>query len=115
MADARVIKISSRNSARAGLAMTAGFRRCGRCYALTFHCSNGLLKPWNPPALLGGDWGPTGGLRQSPSTRSLSPSPGGYIAHELCYLRRDTYHVTDHDDRRRPNALSCHHAFHLSQ
>jgi hypothetical protein len=55
------------------------------------------------------------GLRQSPSTRSLSPSPGGYTAHEFCYLRRDTHHIADHDDRGRPDALSCHHAFHLFQ
>ena len=54
MADARVIEVSSHNSACAGLALTAGFRRCGRCYALTFHSSNGLLKPLEPPALLGG-------------------------------------------------------------
>lgn len=114
MADARVIKVGSHNSAYAGLAMPAGFRRCGRRHTLTFHCSNGLLKPLEPPALLGGT-GVLPGLRQSPSTRSLSPSPGGYIAHELCYLRRDTHHVTDHDDRGRPDALSCHHAFHLFQ
>jgi hypothetical protein len=60
MADARVIKVSSHESACAGLAMTAGFRRCGRCYALTFHCSNGLLNPWNPPRSPGG-LGSTGG------------------------------------------------------
>ena len=53
MAAARVIKVGSHNRAWAGLATTAGLRRCGRRYALTFHCSNGLLKPWNP-ALLGG-------------------------------------------------------------
>jgi hypothetical protein len=114
MADARVIKVSSHNSACAGLAMTAGFRRGGRCYALTFHCSNGLLKPLEPPALLGGDW-VLPGLQQSPSTRSLSFSPGGYTAHQFCYLRRDAYHVTDHDDCGRPDALSCHHASHLFQ
>jgi len=34
--------------------MTAGSRRRGRRYALTFHCSNGLLKPLEPPTLLGG-------------------------------------------------------------
>ena len=56
MADARVIKVGSHNSARAGLARTTGFRRCGRRYALTFHCSNGLLKPLEPPTLLRGDW-----------------------------------------------------------
>ena len=56
MADARVFKIGSRNSAYAGLAMPAGFRRCGRRHTLTFHRSNGLLKPLEPPALLGGDW-----------------------------------------------------------
>jgi hypothetical protein len=114
MTNARVINVSSNDSAGAGLAMPTGFRRCGRRHTLTFHCSNGLLKPLEPPALLGG----TGVLpvsRQSPSTRSLSPSPGGYIAHELCYLCRDTHHVTDHDDRGRPDALSCHHAFHLFQ
>ena len=54
MADARVIKVGSRDSACAGLAMSAGIRRCGRCHALTFHCSNGLLKPLEPPAFLGG-------------------------------------------------------------
>jgi hypothetical protein len=113
MANARVMKVGSRNSACAGLAMLAGFRRCGRRYTLTFHRSNGLLNPWNPRASRG-DW-VLPGLRQSPSTRSLSPSPGGYIAHELCYLSRDTHHVTDHDDRGRPNALSCHHAFHFFQ
>ena len=59
MADARVIKASSRNSACAGLAMTAGFRRRGRRYALTFHCSNGLLKPLGLPGLLR-DQGSTG-------------------------------------------------------
>jgi hypothetical protein len=115
MADARVIKVGSRNSACAGLAMSAGFRRWGRRYALTFHCSNGLLKPWNPRSPLVGRLGSYRGLRQSPSTRSLSPSPGGYIAHELCYLCRDIHHVTDHDNRGRPDALSCHHAFHLFQ
>ena len=113
MANARVMKVGSRNSACAGLAMLAGFRRCGRRYTLTFHRSNGLLNPWNPRASRG-DW-VLPGLRQSPSTRSLSPSPGGYIAHELCYLSCDIHHVTDHDDRGRPNALSCHHAFHLFQ
>jgi len=60
MADARVIKVSRHNSACARLAMPAGFRRCGRRHTLTFHCSNGLLKPLEPPALLGGDWRPTG-------------------------------------------------------
>jgi len=113
MADGRVIKVGSRNSAHAGLAVPAGFRRCGRRHALTFHRSNGLLNPWSPRAPRG-----TGfyrGLRQSPSTRSLSPSPGGYIAHERCYLCRDTHHVTDHHDRGRPDALSCHHVFHLFQ
>jgi hypothetical protein len=55
------------------------------------------------------------GLRQSPSTRSLSSSPGGYIAHQLGNLRRDRHHVTDHDDCGRPDALSCHHPFHLFQ
>jgi hypothetical protein len=50
MADARVIKVGSRNRACAGLATTAGLRRCGRRYALTFHCSNGLLKPLDPRA-----------------------------------------------------------------
>ncbi len=59
MADARVIKVGSRNSACAGLALPTSFRRCGRRHALTFHCSNGLLKPLEPPALLGG-LGPTG-------------------------------------------------------
>jgi hypothetical protein len=113
MSDARVIKIGSRNSACAGLAMSAGFRRCGRRYALNFHCSNGLLNPWNPRAPRG--TGFCRGHRQSPSTRSLSPSPGGYIAHELCYLRRDTDHVADHDDGWRPDALSRHHAFYLFQ
>jgi hypothetical protein len=34
--------------------MPAGFRRCGRRHTLTFHCSNGLLKPLEPPALFGG-------------------------------------------------------------
>jgi hypothetical protein len=114
MADARVFKVGSRNSAYAGLAMPTGFRRCGRRHTLTFHRSNGLLKPLEPPALLGGI-GFYRGFRQSPSTRSLSPSPGGYIAHELCYLSRDIHYVTDHDDRGRPDALSCHHAFHLFQ
>jgi hypothetical protein len=114
MADARVIKVGSRNSASAGLAMPAGFRRCGRRHTLTFHCSNGLLKPLEPPALFGGT-GVLPGFRQSPSTRSLSPSPGGYIAHEPCYLRRDIHHFTDDHDRGRPDALSCHHAFHLFQ
>jgi len=113
MADARVIKVGSRNRACAGLAMTAGFRRRGRRYALTFHCSNGLLKPLGTPRSSGGLVLPD--FRQSPSTRSLSPSAGGYIADQLCYLRRDTHHVTDHDNRGRPDALSCHHAFHLSQ
>jgi hypothetical protein len=56
MADARVIKIGSRNNARASLAMTTGFRRCGRRYALTFHCSNGLLKTLGTPTLLRGEW-----------------------------------------------------------
>lgn len=60
MADARVIKVGRHNSACAGLAMPAGFRRCGRRHTLTFHCSNGLLKPLEPPALLGGDRRPTG-------------------------------------------------------
>lgn len=60
MADARVIKVGRHNSACAGLAMPAGFRRCGRRHTLTFHCSNGLLKPLEPPALLGGNWRPTG-------------------------------------------------------
>jgi len=115
MADARVIKVGSHNSARAGLAMPAGFRGCGRRHTLTFHCSNGLLKPLEPPALPGGELASYRGLRQSPSTRSLSPSPGGYTAHEFCYLRRDTHHIADHDDRGRPDALSCHHAFHLFQ
>jgi hypothetical protein len=50
MADARVIKVGSRNRACAGLATTPGLRRCGRRYALTFHCSNGLLKPLEPRA-----------------------------------------------------------------
>jgi hypothetical protein len=71
MADARVIKAGRHDSACSGLAITAGFRRCGRRHTLTFHCSNGLLKPLEPPTLLGG----TGFhriLRQSPSTRSLS-------------------------------------------
>ena len=54
MADARVIKAGRHDSARAGLAITAGFRRCGRRHTLTFHCSNGLLKPLEPPTLLGG-------------------------------------------------------------
>ena len=114
MADARVVKVGSRNRARAGLAITAGFRRRGRRYALTFHYSNGLLKPLEPPRSPRG----TGFCRisrQSPSTRSLSASPGGHIADQFCYLRRDTDDVTDHDDRGRPDALSCHHAFHLSQ
>ena len=114
MAHARVIKVGSHDSTCAGLAVPAGFRGCGRRHTLTFHCSNGLLKPLEPPALLGGT-GIYRSLQQSPSTRSLSSSPGGYTAYELCYLRRDTYHVTDHDDRGRPNALSCHHAFHLLQ
>ena len=112
MAYARVIKVGSRDNACAGLAMSAGFRRWGRRYALTFHCSNGLLKPWNHVL---GRLRSYRGLRQSPSTRSLSPSPGGYTAHELCYLRRDSHHVTDHDDRGWPDTLSCHHAFHLFQ
>jgi hypothetical protein len=60
MADARVIKVGRHNSACARLAMPAGFRRCGRRHTLTFHRSNGLLKPLEPPALLGGDWRPTG-------------------------------------------------------
>lgn len=55
MADARVIKVGSRNSAHAGLAVPAGFRRCGRRHALTFHRSNGLLNPWSPPRS-SGDW-----------------------------------------------------------
>ncbi len=63
MAHARVIKVGSHNSARAGLAMPAGFRGCGRRHTLTFHCSNGLLKPLEPPALLGG----TGILPGSPA------------------------------------------------
>jgi hypothetical protein len=54
MADARVIKVGRHNSAGAGLAMPPGFRRGGRRHTLTFHCSNGLLKPLEPPALLGG-------------------------------------------------------------
>jgi hypothetical protein len=57
--DARVIKVGSRDCACAGLAMSAGFRRCGRCHALTFHCSNGLLNPWDPPRSSEG-LGPTG-------------------------------------------------------
>jgi hypothetical protein len=113
MADARVIKVSSRDRACAGLAVAAGLRRCGRRYALTFHRSNGLLKPLEPPRS-SGDW-VLPGLRQSPSTRSLSSSPGGYLAYQFCYLRRDTHHVTDHDDRWRADALSCHHLFHLFQ
>ena len=104
MADARVIKVGSHDSACAGLAMPAGIRRCGRRHTLTFHCSNGLLKPLEPPRS-SGELTSYRGFRQSPSTRSLSSSPGGYIAHELCYLRRDTYHVTDHDDRGRSDAL----------
>jgi hypothetical protein len=43
MAHARVIKLSSRNSTCAGFTAPAGRGRCGRCPALTFHCSNGLL------------------------------------------------------------------------
>ena len=54
MADARVIEVGSHDSACAGLAMPTGFRRCGRRHTLTFHCSNGLLKPLEPPALFGG-------------------------------------------------------------
>jgi len=54
MAAARVIKVGRHNSTCAGLAMPTGFRRCGRRHTLTFHCSNGLLKPLEPPALLGG-------------------------------------------------------------
>ena len=54
MADARVIEVGSHNRACTGLAMSAGSRRRGRRYALTFHCSNGLLKPLEPPTLLGG-------------------------------------------------------------
>jgi hypothetical protein len=34
--------------------LTADFRRRGCRHALTFHCSNGLLKPLEPPTLLGG-------------------------------------------------------------
>jgi hypothetical protein len=63
MADARVIKVGRHDSAYAGLAMPPGFRRGGRRYTLTFHCSNGLLKPLEPPAFLGGDRRPTGGAR----------------------------------------------------
>jgi hypothetical protein len=54
MADARVIKVGSHNSARAGLAMPTGFRRYGRRHTLTFHRSNGLLKPLEPPRSSGG-------------------------------------------------------------
>ena len=112
MADGRVIKVGSHDCA--GLAMPAGFSCCGRRHTLTFHCSNGLLKPLEPPHSSGG-LASYRGLRQSPSTRSLSSSPGGYTAHELCYLRRDIHDVTDHDDRGRPDALLCHLAFHLFQ
>ena len=59
VAHARVIKLSSRNSTPAGLAIPVGCRRCGRCHALTFHCSNGLLKPLGLPGLLR-DQGSTG-------------------------------------------------------
>ena len=52
MADARVIKAGRHDSA--GLAIAAGFRRCGRRHTLTFHCSNGLLKPLEPPRSSGG-------------------------------------------------------------
>jgi hypothetical protein len=61
--------------------MPAGFRRCGRRHTLTFHCSNGLLKTPGTPRAARGDWR-LPGLRQSPSTRSLSPSSGGYTAYE---------------------------------
>jgi hypothetical protein len=113
MADARVIKVGSHHRACAGLALTAGLRRCGCRYALTFHCSNGLLKPLEAPRS-SGDW-VLPDPRQSPSTRSLSSSPGGYVFHQLSYLRCDTHHVTDHDDRGRADALLCHQAFHLFQ
>jgi len=55
-AHARVIKLSSHNSSCAGLTVPAGLRRCGRCYALTFHDSNGLLKPLIPRDPTG-NWG----------------------------------------------------------
>ena len=114
MADARVIEVGSHDSACAGLAMPTGFRRCGRRHTLTFHCSNGLLKPLEPPALLGGT-GVLPGLRQSPSTRSLSAPPGGYIADERCHFRRHAYHIADHDNRGRPDPFPCQHVFHLFQ
>src|SRR5512142_1735951 len=48
-----------------------------------------------------------------PGTRSVSRQSGGYIAHEFCNLRRDVHHVTNHDDRGRPDPFLCDTAFHM--
>ena len=113
-ARARVIKLSSRNGTPAGLALPVGWRRCGRCYALTFHCSNGLLKPRNALRSLR-DRGLPGSPGQSPSHAEFTPPSRGYIADQFCYLRGDIHHVADHDNRRRPDPLLSHHAFHSFQ
>jgi hypothetical protein len=37
------------------------------------------------------------------------------MAHEFSNLRRDVHHVTDHDDRGRPDSFLCDTVFHLIQ
>jgi len=37
------------------------------------------------------------------------------MAHEFCYLRRDLYHISYHDDRWRPQTPFGYLSFHLFQ
>ena len=102
----------------AGLPRSAGR---GRSHALTFHLCHVLLNtPTKPPG------GPTGlgpGLLawgrvlqvDRLARGSLSPSSGGYMAHEFSNLRRDADHVAYHDDRGRTDPLLCDKTFHLIQ
>jgi hypothetical protein len=46
---ARVMKVSSRDGTRTGFGLRPGRGRRRRSYALTFHGSNGLLKPVKSP------------------------------------------------------------------
>jgi hypothetical protein len=113
------MKIGSHNGTETGLTLPAGAGR--HRPALTFHCSNGLLKPLHPssprrasvPLILQWNWRVFQADR--PARGSLSRSSSGYTPDEFCDLIRDGHDVAYHDGRGRPDSLLCYKTFHMFQ